>query len=193
MGYFMPDSKIGHRYLLALVPVRQERGPFIEVAQSLFGSMTDGYLLNETNSLPHVTLCAFETQDGEKIKAVRETLQNLDQNSISISLTGLHLKRGLKPAYHYSIGLSVAREPQLIELHYILLSVLKYFELTPLNPSKDFYQPHLTLAGIAWKPELSLVLDSQIDKLLTLPLQKFRLTLAKSDAIGQYLETLFEF
>ena len=63
------------RYLFALVPPEKERSPFIQVSQNLFGSLHDGYLLSEENSLPHITICAFLCEDFEKIEKLREDLR----------------------------------------------------------------------------------------------------------------------
>ncbi len=178
------------RYLFALLPKKQSMLPFIQVAQSLFVPLNDGYLLNEENSLPHITICAFECDDPSKIDKL---VKNCKVDKCPIRILGLMLKKGKKPPYHYSVGLSIARDDPIVQLHYKIRSLLLDNHIIPVNPSLDLFNPHLTLAGIAWKPSAKVILDSKIDDLISMPTDEFRLTLGKSDEMGQYLETIYEF
>lgn len=93
---------------------------------------------------------------------------------------------------HYSVGLSIARDPQLLHLHHLALELLEFHKSTILNPNRELYQPHLTLAGISWLPEKEVILPFIIDNLLSISEHHFHVVLGKGDDIGQYLETLFE-
>ncbi len=179
--------------MLALLPSKKCALPFIQVAQSIFAPLNDGYLLNEDNSLPHITVCAFECDDSKKIEKLCEDLRDCKVDPCSIRILGLMLKKGKNPPYHYSINLSIAREEPILQLHYKIRSLLIENQIMPINPSMELYQPHITLAGIAWKPSTSVILDSRIDDLISMPIEEFHLTLGKSDAIGQCLEILYEF
>lgn len=181
------------RYILALVPSKKCALSFIQAAQSMFIPLNDGYLLNEENSLPHITVCAFECDESEKIEKLCEDLQNCKIDTCPIRILGLMLKKGKYPPYHYSVNLSIARDDPILQLHYKIRSLLIAHQITPVNPSMELYQPHLTLAGIAWKPSTSVILDSTIDDLISMPIEEFHLTLGRSDAIGQYLQILYEF
>lgn len=181
------------RYILALVPSKKCALSFIQAAQSMFAPLNDGYLLNDENSLPHITICAFECDEPEKIEKLYEDLRNCKIEPCPVKILGLMLKKGKHPLHHYSVGLSIARDDPILQLHYKIRSLLIAHQITPVNPSMDLYQPHLTLAGIAWKPSERVILDSKIDDLISMPIEEFHLTLGRSDAIGQYLEVLYEF
>jgi 2'-5' RNA ligase len=167
------------RYILALVPSKKCALSFIQVAQSMFTPLNDGYLLNEENSLPHITVCAFECDESEKIEKLCEDLQNCKIDTCPVRILGLMLKKGKHPPYHYSVNLSIARDDPILQLHYKIRSILIAHQITPVNPSMELYQPHL--------------LDSTIDDLISMPIEDFHLTLGRSDAIGQYLQILYEF
>lgn len=107
-------------------------------------------------------------------------------------MTGLMLKKGKFPPHHYSVGLSVSRDPQLLYLHHLALELLEPYQVTVLTPNRELYQPHLTLAGMSWLPEKEVILPFVIDDLLSHPVDDFQLVLGRGDDIGQYLETLFE-
>lgn len=181
------------RYILALMPAKQYMLPFIQAARSMFGSINDGYLLNEENSLPHITICAFVCDDAEKIKKLCEDVRNCKFQPCAVRMLGLTLKKGKNPPYHYSVGLQVARDEPILQLHYKMRDLLMKNNIVPVNPSMEHYLPHITLAGIAWRPSTNVILDTKIDDLLSLPIEEFRLTLGRSDEIGQYLETVCEF
>lgn len=102
------------------------------------------------------------------------------------------LKKEKHPPYHYSVGLSIARDDPILQLHYKIQSLLIAHQIIPINPSMELYQPDPTPAGIAWKPSTSVILNSKMDDLISMPIEEFHLTLGRSDAIGQYLETLDE-
>lgn len=159
----------------------------------MFAPLNDGYLLNEENSLPHITICAFESDESEKIEKLCEDLRNYKVDRCPVRILGLLLKKGKNPPHHYSVGLSIARDDPILQLHYKIRSLLIAHQIIPINPSMELFQPHLTLAGIAWTPSTSVILDSKIDDLISMPMEEFHLTLGRSDAIGQYLQVLYEF
>lgn len=181
------------RFVLALLPSKKCMLPFIQVAQSIFAPLNDGYLLNEENSLPHITICAFECDDLEKIEKLCEELRNSEIGPCRVRILGLMLKKGKNPPYHYSVGLSIARDDPILQLHYKIRSLLMANQIVPVNPSMELYQPHLTLAGIAWTPSTNVILESKIDDLVSMPTEEFHLVLGKSDEIGQFLQVVYEF
>ena len=170
------------RYILALIPEEQNRLAYLEAAQ-VFAGICDGYLLGE-NSIPHVTLCSFACDDPQIL------FQPWQAITCPIRPLGLHLKKGQTPPNHYSLGITIARDIPLLDLHNHVIAILEGFKITPLNPSRDLYQPHLTLAGIRWEPSTSLQLSPILDALLSKPSLPFRLALGLGDDIGQYLKTL---
>ena len=138
------------RYILGLVPSKQCMIAYIQATQTAFSSINDGYLLAENSSIPHVTICAFQCNDEEKISKIWKDVQSWNVETCPIHMLGVQLKKGEIPSYHYSVGLSVKRN---VELLY----------LSPV-----------------------------IEQLISMPLEPFRLVLAKSDDIGQCIEILFE-
>lgn len=179
------------RYILALMPSKQHVLAYVQAAQNMFAPMTDGYLLNEENSLPHVTICAFSCEDKE-LDALWNDLHSADIGICPVRMLALQLKKGQVPQYHYSVGLTVARDPPLLQLHQHIVNVLRSRQIECLNPCMELYQPHLTLAGIAWMPDESVVLSPAIDDLISMSIPPFRLVLAKGDDIGQCLQILYE-
>ena len=51
------------RFILALLPQDEQKKAYIKAAQMAFSSLSDGYLLAEGESLPHITLCSFLCED----------------------------------------------------------------------------------------------------------------------------------
>jgi len=180
------------RYLFALIPSKQFMLAYIQAAQQIFAPINDGYLLQEGNSTPHVTLCAFQCEDEQKIMDIWKEVKSWQINKCAVRMVGLMLKKGKVPPYHYSVGLSVARDPALLDLHQLAVDLLHSHGISCLNPIQHVYQPHLTLAGISWEPNVSVVLPFLIDDLISMPIDSFRIVLAKGDDIGQYLETICE-
>ncbi|MGC1878159.1 MAG: hypothetical protein WA347_07745 [Rhabdochlamydiaceae bacterium] len=179
------------RYILALIPSKQHILTYIQAAQQSFAPINDGYLLADNKSIPHVTICSFQC-DEHKVAEIWSHVESWQINNCPIRAIGLMLKKGKAPQYHYSVGLSVARDSQLLHLHYLASDLLESHGITSLNPSRELYQPHLTLAGIGWLPAKDIVLPFIIDDLLSLPSYHFHIVLGRGDDIGQYLETLFE-
>lgn len=180
------------RYILALIPPKEQRFLYIKAAQQVFSSITDGYLLADGISMPHITIGSFQCDDS-KIAEICDDVQKWKINNCAIRFIGLLLKKGKIPANHYSIGLSVARDATILQLHQSGLDVFQNHKITSLNPNKDLYQPHLTLAGISWHASEIVSLPAIIDDLISTSIDPFHLVLGKGDDIGQYLETLFEF
>lgn len=180
------------RYILALLPSEQQKTAYIQAAQTVFSPICDGYMLSVGMSLPHITLCSFQCDD-EKLTEICRCVEKWKINSCPIRVMGLMLKKGKVPPHHYSVSLSIARDPAILHLHHLTAHLLSDFNINPLNPSNDLYFPHLTLAGIRFAPTESVSLTSVIDELISLPVDPFHLVLGRGDDIGQYLETLQEF
>jgi 2'-5' RNA ligase len=181
------------RYLLALTPPQREALAYIEASSQLFASLTDGYLLREGASLPHVTLCSFHCEDDKKLSRISLRAQEWRIHQCTVRLLGLMLKKGRIPPHHYSVSLSIARESAILHLHDLSFQLLDSFGIPVLNPHRELYQPHITLAGIHWRPSEVIQLPSIIDDLITMDLPPFHFVLGRGDSMGQYLETLFEF
>lgn len=180
------------RYLLALVPSAQHRLPYIQTAQLAFAAKSNGYLLSENVSTPHITVCSFSCSDDSKLTEIWASAQDWHIESCPVRMLGLLLKKGKLPPNHYSVSLSVARDPPILNLHHQALRLLESHGIDSLNPNCELYQPHLTLAGIRWGPSEFVILPSVIDELIGMPMSPFHLSLARGDDIGQYLEALFE-
>lgn len=178
------------RYILALVPPKQYQSAYIQAAQ-FFSPINDGYLLNDKRSMPHVTLCSFQCDEERKLQEIDSNMQNWPRDC-PIRLLGLLFKKGKTPANHYSVSLSVARDPSILKLHHLAFHLLQALKVTVLNPSQDLYLPHLTLAGIRWVPSEILNVPAILDDLISMPTVPFHLVLGRGDDIGQYLDTLSE-
>src|SRR5579872_6614677 len=142
--------EISMRYILALIPCKQHMLAYIQAAQQTFAPINDGYLLTEGNSMPHVTICAFQCDDKQKLSEIWNSVQNWHIDNCCVHVVGIMLKKGKIPAHHYSVGLSVARDPSILQLHQLAVGLLHSHGIHCLNPNQELYQPHLTLAGIGW-------------------------------------------
>lgn len=180
------------RYILALIPPETHRLAYIQTAKQAFASRNDGYLLRDGISMPHITICSFQCDESKITELLRE-MQNWSVDSCVVRIMGILFKKGKTPANHYSVGLSIARDPSIVHLHQSAMILLQNYAITPLNPNQDLYQPHLTLAGICWPRHEIITLTSILDDLISMPVEPFQLVLGRGDDIGQYLETLFEF
>ena len=165
------------RYILALIPPKQHFLAYIQAAQNMFSPITDGYLLNEQDSFPHITICAFHCEDRD-LDVIWSDLQSSEINICPIRILGLQLKKGNVPLHHYSVGLSVARDLPILQLHEQIVKLLQLREIECLNPSMDLYQPHLTLAGVSWLPDESIILSPIINELISKSVPSFQMALA---------------
>ena len=59
------------RYILALVPPKDQKELYIKEANRLFSTVAKGYLVSE-NSSPHITLCQFECNEISATKVWKE-------------------------------------------------------------------------------------------------------------------------
>lgn len=180
------------RYILALLPSERQKAAYIQVAQTVFSTICDGYLLTEGKSLPHITLGSFQCDD-KKLSEICKHVEQWQSCCCPIRVMGLLLKQGKVPPHHYSVSLSIARDPAILHLHHLTVNILNSFTIDALNPIQDLYFPHLTLAGIRFAPSEIVSLSTTIDDLIAMKADPFHLALGKGDEIGQYLETLCEF
>jgi 2'-5' RNA ligase len=176
------------RYILALTPPNEQSSQYIELAQKLFSSVSDCYLLSEKAS-PHITICQFETDDERKSVKFWKDIEQYKISSISPRLTGVSFLRGFGLLKEYTwVEISVARDPEIMQIHELALNALKKNELTSYNESGDLYRPHITLARIHMPDTLQKWPDVIFEER-----GKYKLTLAKGDDHGQYLQTLYEY
>lgn len=181
------------RYLIALRPAKANALFYTQVANKLFSAMTDGYLLKEEASYPHITLASFHCEDGQSLNDICKAISHWAIDGCEVRMIGMLFKKAKIPPNHYSVSLAIARDPPILHLHHLSLKLLKSLDLYPLNLKEDLYLPHLTLAGISWPSTQIVQLSSLVDDLITMSLKPFSLALARGDKMGQYLETLSEF
>lgn len=159
--------------------------PFTQAAKALFGNIYDTYILSE-NSLPHITLCQFETQDPKILKDIFNETLALNINTYVPNMIGVHFKKGTKENQgFYMAQILIEREKSLIEAHFSVLEIIKKYNMKCVNSASDRYQPHLTLARIRLTNPISIWPDSILNP------ARFKLTLGISDPNGQYLKTLY--
>ncbi len=168
------------RYIIALLA--QEPEPFIQEAQRQFSPIAQGYLLSN-NSLPHITLAQFNVDDVYKLGKIWNELLTYIKDIPQPRFLGIGFSK--KTKMPWGASLSVAREPELVALHLIVIDVLKNYGIQSITPSKELYRPHVTLARIT-EPRLSLFDDSILDP------SSFILALGQGDENGQYLKTVLK-
>ncbi len=168
------------RYIIALLA--QEPDPFIQEAQRQFSDIAQGYLLSNS-SLPHITLAQFDLDDEQKLEEVWRELFACVKDIPQPRFTGIGFSK--KAQGLWGTSLSVAREPELVNLHLMVIDVLKNHGIRSITHSKELYRPHVTLARVA-EPKLSQFNDSILDPAL------FILALGQGDENGQYLNTVFQ-
>ncbi len=170
------------RYNIAFLA--DDPSPFTKVAKTLFGSTYDTYILSE-NSLAHITLCQFETQEPEILKKIFKDVLALNIITYIPNMIGVHFKKGTKENQgFYMAQILVERENFLIKAHVGILEIIKKYNINCVNASAECYQPHLTLARIRLADSIPAWPDVLFNP------TTFKLALGISDPSGQYLETL---
>lgn len=166
-----------NRYNLALIPTSKSDS-FIELAHG-FSEIAYQYLLGE-NSLPHITLRHFEAHEFEIASIWQETLPIMEKKPITLELSSFSFTTS--DNHIYWISLLPNRTNLLYRLHSEINRILrtqpkKPFDphLTLLNTTKNNYQKDINKMALSFKP----ITDS------------FKLTLGRSDVIGQYREALY--
>jgi 2'-5' RNA ligase len=166
------------RYNLALIPTAKNKA-FINLAQS-FHKVSHQYLLGD-NSLPHITLRHFETYESEITSIWQETLRILKNKAINIELSSFSYTTSDNQIYW--ISLLPNQQDVLNNLHTEINQILG-------SQPKKPYDPHLTLLNTKnnnYQNELNII--AQTYKPIS---DAFKLSLGRSDKIGQYLETLYQ-
>lgn len=165
------------RYNIALIPFTR-RQAFIELSHC-FSTIADSYLLGE-KSLPHVTLCQFETDESE-LDTIWKSVFALMPNA-SLQLTFSEFSCVTKLSLNW-ISLLPDKIDILKKMHSEIASIIK----TPLNKSFKEYDPHMTLIN-SKDPSY----QKAIEKISYAPLtDKFTIALGRSDEMGQLTEVLY--
>ncbi|OGN63359.1 MAG: hypothetical protein A3E80_02885 [Chlamydiae bacterium RIFCSPHIGHO2_12_FULL_49_9] len=136
-------------YTISLVLPQKTAIPYIRAAQGLFSSTSDSYLLSE-HSLPHITVCQFECDQGQIAHAIwKEFAKQTDDLSISVRFTGVSFTKGIGGHQEfYWAELVIARDAAIMKAHHLAVTAVQNRGLVLLNEIGDLYYPHLTLARI---------------------------------------------
>ncbi|MCF7853124.1 MAG: 2'-5' RNA ligase family protein [Simkaniaceae bacterium] len=158
----------------------------MHAAQQLFAPVSDGYLLSE-ESLPHITVCQFDSKDEEEALSLWNQLEKYALQPCPIRLTGVSFVKGVGEHQGvYWAELSVARSSELMKIHRVAVELFQSNGYELINDIHDLYRPHLTLARIH-KPKQFL---SWPDETLSNEHGPFVLALGLGDQNGQFKKML---
>lgn len=160
--------------------------PFQKVANDLFLDVSDGYLLSD-NSLTHITICQFVTDNQTIPEKIFKDVQTLNIKHYNPKMLGFSFQKG--PKKHegfYMAQIFIEREPALMTIHNRTLDILRDFGINCLNDHAELYKPHITLARIKLIKPIPIWHDSILNS------ARFKLTLGLSDQNGQYLQKVSE-
>lgn len=166
-----------NKYNLALVPMSKS-GEFIDVAHKLL-SISGNYLLGK-NSLPHVTLYQFDAEDNEIAAIWSKICEMWHGKSIDLELAEFSYITFDNDTYW--ISLLPKNSEVLHKMHLLIADILKL-------PSKKNYDPHLTL--INTKNNRLQDEIKRIEKSFVPITDVFRLSLGRSDEVGQFTEIIY--
>lgn len=183
---------MNQRYNIALIPNVNQKVLLIELSQRYFAAHHAGYLLGP-KSIPHITLCQFETNSSELQPILSEFDKTLSQKSFAPDIKSLSIVKHKDESMHYhSVELGIVRSEAMVALHRQAVEFIQLFGLRPKNPAGEVYRPHITLSIIATSG------DGSQDKwgipyqiLEQLPtLEPFQIALGRADQYWQFVEQL---
>lgn len=136
-------------FIIALVLANaQQSQQIIQLAQTYFSNV-DNYLLNEHQSLPHITLVQV-TLSEEKVSSLTPALVALNKALQLPSLLSIQLEPKLyaKPDGYHELRLAKQCLAEVQNLHETCKKRIEALGLTCQNASGHLYCPHLTLAKL---------------------------------------------
>lgn len=152
---------------------------FVDTAQK-FANISDKYLLGK-NSYPHVTLYQFEAEENELNTIWKTVVDFWNQKSIDLELAEFSYITFDNNTYW--ISLLPKNSDILYTMHALIANILKL-------PVKKNYDPHLTLVNTKNNHHQSEI--KKITDTFTPIIDTFKLSLGKSDEIGQFIEILYQ-
>ena len=165
-----------NRYNIALTLVEESK-EIIQCAE-YFSQFADQYKLNE-KSLPHVTICQFNSAESDVYNLWEQVCQAVDQPFLSLRFNQYSFFQGDGSAW---ISLLPEEGEMLNELNCAVAGIIK----KPINRSFQHYDPHMTLINTSkidqTKAEelfAAQPIDVKVNSILSLGL---------SDEIGQLIE-----
>lgn len=143
------------KYNIALIPANYETSNnFAALAKEESGSLTCEYLIKETNSLPHISVVQFEMPEANPWLLDAFWVRTLEawvrQERPTVELPQT-IQRKYDSAGKFEgvswieIVANKAENLWIQEFHDHLSKALAWIGVRPLNPSGEFYRPHLTL------------------------------------------------
>lgn len=163
------------KYNIALTPVAKSQ-TIIDRAKKL-SSIAGQYILGE-NSLPHVTLCQFESDENGVESLWNQVCAALEQKSIELTFSRFSYFTGDQLSW---ISLLPVQAETLQQLHETVANIIK----NPVNRSFENYDPHMTLINtnnVNYQTEAQKEL-TETDSHLS---DTFVLSLGTCDELGQF-------
>lgn len=165
------------RYNIALIPAN-ESDSVIKCANFL-SSVVDRYLLGK-NSLPHVTLCHFQSNEYNIESIWKKALDGLNQTSIELTFERFSCITFDRSTFWAS--LLPNKGDVLMKMHNIIAGIVE-------QPAKTNYDPHMTLINTKDSSYENLI--NRLSKTYTPIKDVFVLALGKSDDIGQLTKVIY--
>lgn len=166
------------KYNIALTPINSDTNiELINIAQKLL-NIADNYILNE-NSLPHITLCQFDTHESDIDAIWKKLIDTWQEKSINLEFTEFSFIT-FDNETHW-ISLLPNKSDILHKMHKHIAELLNL-------PVKKMFDPHMTLINTKndkYRNEVE-----QFSKSYRTIKDDFILTLGISDNIGQLTHIL---
>ena len=163
------------RFIVALLV--DEPSFFLQYAQR-FADIAAGYLLG-VNVHPHITLAQFDGKQSD-FDALLEVLQQPLDN-IQVRVLGMHFGFPVTMPGRLWAALSVARDPQVLALHELVIAFLEQRPGVVIHTVKrNLFDPHITLA----------LINGNIPACPTPVIPELSVSVAAgiADSLGQFIE-----
>lgn len=132
-------------YAVALIPSNKNIfNGLVDLSQKLF-SVFDCYQLNKDNSFPHISLLQFQEKKSISDQP-RSIIQKLDLKELPVDINPKLHKKITDDGVWFELLPSKTCLPMLTEIHCVLVQEFEAINIRAMNPSGNFFQPHITLA-----------------------------------------------
>lgn len=165
------------KYNIALVPASKNNN-IIEYAQ-YFSNISDQYQLGN-RSLPHVTLCHFQSKESEIDSLWHHACEALPEKFIHLEFKEFSC---ITINNIFWVSLMPNQRTELFKMHQRITSAMNM----PIN---KFYDPHMTL--ISTKYNTCKKMTDELSKSYLEISDVFFLSLGERDSIGQFTKLIYK-
>lgn len=176
--YVSEERKIVSKYCIAFVPISY-KDDLVSLLQEV-PTNDKQYKLGD-KSIPHITLCQFNSEDNKVDELWEEIIENIENQNLSLSLDVFSCITFDEKMYWISLIPSNSED-----LHIIQKKISSILKASISRP----YDPHLTLLGTSDKDFKSKA-DPFMKDYKTI-IDDFILTIGHCDEIGQFTSIIHQ-